>query len=103
MEVDTSCKDVRAGETLEGQLRTVGSATDGLYLGSHTAILHRVQYNIYHVHLRINLFLHVIVLILHLCSYCTFTVLLIHLHDAFLNQSLAVFKLAAVMVTYDIA
>ena len=55
------------------------------------------------MHVRINLLLHVIVLVVHLQFNSSFTILLIHLLHAVLHETLAVFEMLTVVVTDDIA
>ena len=55
------------------------------------------------MHVRINLLLHVIVLVVHLQFNSSFTILLIHLLHAVLHETLTVFEMLAVVITNDIA
>ena len=102
MEVDTSGEDVGAGETLEAQLRSVGTATYGLHLRTYTTFLHSLQHDVDDVHVRLNHLLHVVVLVLDLAIHSTLTVFLVHLPCTFRHQSLAGLKLVAVVVADDV-
>ena len=98
MEVDASGKDVGAGQTLETQLGTVGTSTYRLYLRTNTTFLHSLQYDVYHMHVRLYHLLHVVVLVLDFAIHRTLTVFLVHILCTFSHQSLACLKLVAVVV-----
>ena len=102
MEVDASGKDVGAGQTLETQLGTVGTSTYRLYLRTNTTFLHSLQYDVYHMHVRLYPLLHVVVLVLDFALHRTLTVFLVHLLCTFSHQSLACLKLVAVVVADDV-
>ena len=102
MEVYATSEDVGAGETLERQLGTVCATTYGLHLRSHTTFLHGTKHQVNDVHLWVDLLFHVIVLILHLTGDRPFTVFLVHLLGALLNDTLAVLKAFTVMVADDV-
>ena len=103
MEVDASCKDVGAGQTLERQLCTVRTTTDGLHLGSYAALLHGFQHEVDDVHLRVYLLLHVVVLVADNTCYGALSVTFVHLLGTVQNKALAVFKTVAVVVADDVA
>ena len=103
MEVDTAGEDVRARQSLETELRSIGAATDRLYTRWNTALLHRSQHNVDDVHVRVNLLLHVIVLVVDLGCNRTLAILLVHLLHAVLDEVLAVLELVAVVVADDVA
>ena len=63
VEVDTAGEDVRTRQTLEAQLGSVDTAADRFYAGWNAALLHRSEHDVDDVHVRINLLLHVIVLV----------------------------------------
>ena len=102
MEIDATGKDVRAGETLERQLRSVGTATDGFYLGGNAALLHGFQDEVDDVHLWIDLLLHIIVLVADHTLHSTLAVAFVHLFGTTLDEAFAVFKLVAVVVADDV-
>ena len=102
MEVDATSEDVGAGQTTEGELGTVGAATDGFHLGSHAHCLHGVQHEVDDVHLGVNLLLHVVVLVAQLAADRSLAVALIHLHDGVLYQALALLEAVAVVVADDV-
>ncbi len=103
MEVHSACKDIGARQSLERQLRAVRAAAYGLYLWSHAAHLHGMEHHVDDVHLRVNLLLHVVVLVLYLCHHGALAVLLTHPGSTLLHEVLAVLKLVAVVVADDIA
>ena len=92
MEVDAACEDVGAGETSEGELGTVGAATDGLDLGGNTTLLHGMEHKVDDVHLGVDLLLHVIILVLQLDGDGAFAVLCVHLVGTAADEALAVFE-----------
>ena len=57
---------------------------------------------LYNMHIRVYLLLHIIVLVIQLQFYGSFTILLIHLLHAVFYETLAVFEVVTVMVTDDI-
>ena len=61
-----------------------------------------MQHQVDDVHLRINLLLHVIVLILQLSNDSTFTIGLVHLFCTFQNEALTIFKAFAIVIADDI-
>ena len=103
MEVHAACKYVRAGQTFERKLCSVCTTTYWLYLWSYTAVLHSVQYKVYNVHLRVNLLLHVVVLILNSYLNCSLAGFFVHGGSCSVYQVLAVFYTLAVVVAYDVA
>ena len=92
MEVDTAGEDVRTRQTLEAQLGSVGTAADRFYARWNSALLHRSEHDVDDVHVRINLLLHVIVLVVDNRLYGSVAILLVHLVHAVLDEILAVFK-----------
>ena len=102
MEIHATRKDIGTWKTFETELCTVSSTTDWLHFRRYSIVLHRPKYNIYHVHIRVNLLLHVILLVVKFNPYGAFTILFIHLLHASFHEILAVFKLRTVVVTNDI-
>lgn len=103
VEVESASKDVRAGQSLERQLRTVGSATDGTHAARNVASLHGFKHNVNHVRHGLNHFAHIIVLVGHFDSYRAFAVAGIGPLHRLLQESLAAFKAFAVVVANDVA
>ena len=103
VEVDTAGEDVRTRQTLEAQLGSVGTAADRFYAWWNAALLHRSEHDINDVHVRINLLLHIIVLVVDNRLYGSVAILLVHLVHAVLDEILAVFKLVAVVISDDVA
>ena len=103
MEVHTTGKDVGTGQSTETQLCTIGAATDRLHLWRDTTLLHSLQNDVDHIHLGIDLLLHVVVLILDGHRHRAFAILLVHLPGNVLHEVLTVLKLAAVVIANDIA
>ena len=63
MEVDATGKDVGAGESLEGELCTVGTATDGLDLGFYVGLAHGLASDVDDIHHGLYHLAHVLVLV----------------------------------------
>ena len=103
MEIDTSGEDVGARQAAEGELRAVGSATDGLHLRCDTTFLHSLEHDIDDIHVGVDLLLHVVILVFHLDGHSAFAILLVHLLRNALQEVLALLKVLAVVVAYDIA
>ena len=103
MEVHATGKDVRTGKTLERELCTVGTASDRLHPWRNVTFLHGFQHDINHVHVRINLLFHVIILVLDLCRHRSLSVFLVHLIGTDLHESFAVLERIPVVVADDIA
>jgi len=103
VEVDATGKDVGAGETLERQLRTVGTATDGLHLGGDAALLHGLQHEVDDMHLWVDLLLHGLVLVTDHTFHSAFAIAFVQLLGTALDEALAVLKPVTVMVADDIA
>ena len=103
VEVDSAGEDVRTRQTLEAQLGSVGTAADRLYTRWNAALLHRSEHDINDVHVRINLLLHIIVLVVDNRLDGSVAILLVHLVHAVLDEVLAAFKLVAVVISDDVA
>ena len=103
VEVDTAGEDVRTRQTLEAQLGSVGTAADRFYARWNAALLHRSEHDVDDVHVRINLLLHVIVLVVDNRLYGSVAIFLVHLVHAVLDEILAAFKLVAVVISDDVA
>ena len=102
MKVHAARKNVRAGQSFKTQLCTIRTTTDRFYFRSHTAVLHSMQHQIYHVHLRVNLLLHIVVLVLCFKCYSTLTIFLVHRSHHAGQCALALLKTVAVVVAYNV-
>lgn len=102
VEVEASCEKIRARKTFERELRSVRTASDGFYGWFAAGFFYGFLCNIYYVHHRLNLFAHVVVLILDVGFGYFFTVLLIYLIYDFCNSAFAFFKQFSAVVAYDV-
>ena len=102
MEVNASGEDVRTRKTLERELCSVGTTANRSHLWWHTTLFHRLQHDVDDMHVRINLLLHVIVLVVDSYVNSTLAVFLVHLLCYGSDEALAVFEYLTVVVTDDI-
>lgn len=102
MEVHATCEYVRAWQSFERQLCTVSAAADRFHAWRNVTFLHGVEHNVDDMHLRVNLLLHVVVLVVDIDSDSPFAIFLVQLISNFLDENLAVLKFLPVMVADDI-
>ena len=75
MEIQASGKDIGARQSLERKLGTVRTSTDSLHGRFHPGFLHSLGSNINDVHDGLNLFAHVVVLVMKFKHSDSFTIL----------------------------
>ena len=76
VEVVAAGKNVGAGQAFEREIGSVGAAADGHHLGFYAGFLDGLFGNLHHVEYGLNLFAHVVVLVLDVAG-DTLTVLLV--------------------------
>ena len=81
----------------------ISSTTYWFYFWCYSTFLHCLEYNINNMHVRIYLFLHVIILIMNFNSYGIIAIFLIHFFNTIFHKALAVFKLFTIVITNYIA
>lgn len=97
VEVQPAGEDVGAGQSFEGELRTVGTAADGLHVGFHAYGFHSGESHVDDVHHRFYLLAHVVVLVAEFERCRTFTVFGVDFTDVAFYLFLALFEAWAIV------
>ena len=102
VEVETSGKDVGAGETLEAELGTVCATSNGHYVAEATSLFDGAFGDVCNLGLVLQLAQHIIILVLHFCGHCVLSVFGVQLLGYLGHHLLALLELAAVVVANDV-
>ena len=102
MEIQTTCKDVGTWQSFKAQLCSISTTSNRLHLWCYTAFLHCLQHNINNMHIWIDFFFHVIVLIANGTFNGSFSIFLVHCLYTRLYKALSCFELIERVITNDI-
>ena len=92
VEVEPTSEDVRTGQSAEGELRTICSASDGLDARTDARFLHGLDGDVHYVVDGIYHLLHVLVLVVDVDTDSAFAILLVELRCHFLDSAFAGFE-----------